>query len=163
MNLPKGFTRRKIKPFLSGKLSNWYPSEFTINNVTFNCAEQYMMYMKAGIFGDNEIGDKILKSNSPSEQKKLGRKIKNFDQVEWNIWCRHIMTEGLKAKFTQHKECKNELLSTKGYLLVEGNKNDVFWGVGLDVNDPAIYDIGNWKGFNYLGFILTDIRFLIKE
>lgn len=90
-----------------------------------------------------------------------------LSSVKMSVNNRELIPELIKVlkphKFTQHKECKNELLSTKGYLLVEGNKNDVFWGVGLDVNDPAIYDMGNWKGFNYLGFILTDIRFLIKE
>lgn len=28
--------------------SQWYPSEFTVDGIKFNCAEQYMMYSKAG-------------------------------------------------------------------------------------------------------------------
>jgi len=28
--------------------SQWHPAYFTIDDVTYNCAEQYMMYQKAG-------------------------------------------------------------------------------------------------------------------
>ena len=31
----------------NGYLSNWYPSEFTVNDVDFSSMEQYMMYKKA--------------------------------------------------------------------------------------------------------------------
>ena len=31
----------------NGYLSNWYPSTFTHNGITFSSMEQYMMYRKA--------------------------------------------------------------------------------------------------------------------
>ena len=30
--------------------SQWHKSNFTIDDMTFNCAEQYMMYQKAGLW-----------------------------------------------------------------------------------------------------------------
>ena len=41
-------------------LSNWYPSDFTVNGINFSSMEQYMMYQKALRFGDTKIADKIL-------------------------------------------------------------------------------------------------------
>lgn len=148
----------KIYPFLSGPFSNWYPSNFQILNMEFNCMEQFMMFAKAGLFDDEETAKKIIESKDPKEQKALGRQIKNFDLITWHIECRRIVKAGLMAKFSQNKDLYERLAETKGYLLVEGNKNDKIWGVGLDYRDPLIYDMSNWQGFNYLGFLLTDIR-----
>ena len=36
----------------NGWLSNWYLSRFTVDGITFSSMEQYMMYMKAEVFGD---------------------------------------------------------------------------------------------------------------
>ena len=36
-----------------GCFSQWYRSDFTVENNTFNCCEQYMMYQKALLFNDN--------------------------------------------------------------------------------------------------------------
>ena len=71
----------KIHPFLKGFLSNWYKSEFTVNGVKFVNSEQWMMYQKAKIFGDDETAQKILASTSPKEVKDLGRKIKNYNEL----------------------------------------------------------------------------------
>ena len=42
-----------------GFLSNWYLSEFSIDGLVFSSMEQYMMYKKAELFRDQEIGKKI--------------------------------------------------------------------------------------------------------
>lgn len=39
----------------NGYLSNWYPSTFTHNGITFSSMEQYMMYRKALSFGDEKV------------------------------------------------------------------------------------------------------------
>lgn len=58
------------KFFWGEPFSNWYPSEFKVNNVTYNCGEQYMMHQKAILFNDEETARKILRSTRPREQKK---------------------------------------------------------------------------------------------
>ena len=35
-------------------LSQWYESPFTIEGITYRCAEQYMMAQKALLFNDHE-------------------------------------------------------------------------------------------------------------
>lgn len=57
--------------FWNGKLSNWYDSEFTINEITYSCVEQYMMHQKALVFGDYDIAYRIIKEPKPSVQKKI--------------------------------------------------------------------------------------------
>ena len=50
------------------------------DGIIYNCCEQYMMHKKAQLFGDETIAQKILSEKEPSNQQKLGRLIKNFNQ-----------------------------------------------------------------------------------
>ena len=50
------------------------------------------------LFGDDEIADKVLKSDSPRKQKALGRKVNNFDGDSWNKECKSIVKRGNVAK-----------------------------------------------------------------
>ena len=43
-------------------------------------------------------------------------------------------------------------------IFVEASPIDKIWGVGLAENNDLILDPKNWKGLNYLGEIVTDIR-----
>ena len=61
--------------FWNGPFSQWHPSVFTINDVTFTCAEQYMMYEKAMVFEDYDVVDKIMETSNPSEHKMFGRMV----------------------------------------------------------------------------------------
>ena len=55
--------------------SNWHPAEFDLEvNGTlchFYNTEQYFMYMKAIIFGDEEIANQILQDGSPTDIRGL--------------------------------------------------------------------------------------------
>ncbi len=51
--------------FYGGPFSQWARSVFTIDGVEYNCAEQYMMAMKAKTFGDEEALATIMKSHEP--------------------------------------------------------------------------------------------------
>lgn len=138
--------------------SQWHPARFVIDGVEFNCAEQYMMYGKAKLFADEEMALKILKSKTPIQQKALGRKVKHFDEKIWEGNCRKIVYEGNYAKFTQNEELKRILIGTKGTTLVEASPTDRIWGVGLSEEDPRIQDRKRWRGKNWLGEILTQVR-----
>lgn len=117
-----------------------------------------MMYKKAELFSDLETAKKILESTSPAKQKKLGRQVKGFDQQIWDQHCKQIVYEGNYAKFTQNPDLKEELLKTKGTILVEASPVDRIWGVGLSEEDPRILNPKEWRGRNYLGEILTKLR-----
>lgn len=138
--------------------SQWHTARFTIDGIEFNCAEQYMMFMKAKLFNDEEIMTKILKQKSPMQHKALGRMVKGFKNDIWEKECIDIVYRGNLAKFTQNPELLEALLRTKGTTLVEASPLDKIWGVGLAEDNPKIKHRQNWKGKNLLGEILTRIR-----
>lgn len=138
--------------------SQWHPSPFVIDGNAFNCAEQYMMYEKAWLFGDEDTAHQILAATSPETQKQLGQKVAPFNQEMWDKHCKQIVHDGNFEKFTQNEELLWKLMATKGTTLVEASPVDVIWGVGLAENDPEIHNREMWRGTNWLGEILTDLR-----
>lgn len=81
--------------------SQWWLSEFTIDDVVYKTAEHYMMAEKARLFNDADMLDAILKSQHPHEAKKLGRKVKNFDAKIWDKHKYDIVKKGNYHKFSQ--------------------------------------------------------------
>ncbi|MBW5447656.1 DUF1768 domain-containing protein [Cohnella sp. CFH 77786] len=138
--------------------SQWHPARFEAAGIVFQCAEQYMMYEKAKLFGDEDVASQILRTNSPVEQKKLGRKVKSFDQAKWEAECKRIVYEGNYAKFTQNQALLQKLLQTAGTTLVEASPVDCIWGIGLAEDDPRSRHRKTWRGKNWLGEVLTQLR-----
>lgn len=144
--------------FWSGIFSQWHKSNFTIGGITFNTAEQYMMYNKAILFNDFEIAHKILETNNPKTQKNLGRKVSNYNAEIWGNECDTIVYMGNYAKFTQNKKLLKELLDTGNTTLVEASPYDIIWGIGLSEDDAKNVPYHQWEGQNKLGLILTVLR-----
>lgn len=61
-------------------------------------------------------------------------------------------------KFTQNPKALNLLLRTAGTTLVEASPFDQVWGIGLAADDPRALSRRTWRGTNWLGEVLTDIR-----
>src|SRR6056300_1301128 len=95
-----------------GFMSQWYGSDFTINNITFNTSEKYMMYQKAVLFNDIENMNSILLLNDPSQIKNMGRKVKNFNQEKWDSAKKEIIFKANLYKFSQNKILLKKLLDT---------------------------------------------------
>jgi len=138
--------------------SQWMFSDFTIGHNKYNSAEQWMMAAKARLFNDEETVVKIMQAEHPREQKKLGRQVKNFEPDVWEKNCRKLVYEGNYAKFTQHQVLKDALRDTIGTCLVESSPYDKVWGIGLKTGDPDCEDPAKWKGKNYLGHVLNQVR-----
>ena len=79
-------------PYPEGCLQQWYPSPFIDPEASggyddddenvperqplkFHSAEQYMMYWKALLMGDDEVALKIVDCKTPAEAKALGREV----------------------------------------------------------------------------------------
>ena len=139
-------------------LSNWYPSDFTVNGISFSSMEQYMMYQKALRFGDTKIADKILATDDVAKIKKLGREVQGYDDSVWNGVRQIIVYEGLTAKFSQNEDLKAKLLETKDVILAECAVRDKIWGIGLSITDEQRFDKDKWKGQNLLGYALMLVR-----
>lgn len=145
-----------------GEFSNWFIRDFKIGGVTFNSVEQYMMYIKAKTFNDTEAALLIMESSNQKEIKALGRSVKNYKDKEWNEIRQSVVQEALLAKFTQHSDLQEVLLSTGEAELVEASPYDRVWGIGI-ANTPLIQDKRSWRGKNLLGKSLMQVRDLIKQ
>lgn len=90
-------TTNKYILFWNGVFSNFYPYDtktvktedveplnFELEGIKWKTSEQYFMYKKAIFFGDFETAELIKKAIRPEEAKKLGRKVKNFDDKKWS-------------------------------------------------------------------------------
>lgn len=142
----------------NGYLSNWYPSQFTVEKKTFSSMEQFMMYRKAIFFGDEVVATNILATHDASQIKALGRQVSNYDEHIWNGIRQIVVYEGLLAKFLQNGDLKDELISTDEAILAECAVKDLIWGVGLSMKDPDRLDKTKWKGQNLLGYTLMMVR-----
>ncbi|KAK3107430.1 hypothetical protein FSP39_014394 [Pinctada imbricata] len=138
--------------------SQWYFADMTIDGLTFNCAEQYMMYKKAVLMGDDNIASQILEERNPRAQKYLGRRVQNWNQLLWDKHCIDIVKKGNLEKFKQNKYLRRKLMSTFPKTLVEASPYDSIWGIGLHKSDKRAQHKQFWRGTNFLGYILTDIR-----
>jgi len=138
--------------------SNWYLSTFTVDGLVFNCGEQWMMYRKACLFGDDEIAAQILQEVHPRRQKVLGRKVRGFVRELWDEHCEDLVFVGLLEKFRQNDDLGAALCATGEKLLVEASPDDAIWGIGLEEEDPRALDPTQWQGQNRLGIVLMRVR-----
>jgi ribA/ribD-fused uncharacterized protein len=99
-----------------------------------------------------------MSKNLTGDQKALGRQVKGFDKTVWDQQARQIVYEGCYYKFTQNKDAYDYLMGTDGCYLVESSPTDTVWGVGLAGFNDKIEDPKNWKGTNWLGQVLTQLR-----
>lgn len=146
--------------FYGGPFSQWMPSPMTIDGVEYNCAEQYMMAQKARVFGDDFALDLIMKTDSPQRQKAVGRLVKGYTDELWHAVARDVVRTASIAKFT-HPEFRWHLAKTGDATIVEASPTDVVWGIGLDEGDPAARDRSKWRGKNWLGQVLMEVRALM--
>lgn len=153
----------KFTFFWSGPFSNWHPSPFQIDNVWYNCGEQWMMAAKARFFGDMEALAKIMSAVDPREQKAYGRQIKNFDKAKWDEASPDLVFKGCLAKFEQNEDLKRIILSTIGTTLVEASPEDRIWGIGLRKDDPRAQRRETWLGENRLGNTLMRVRDVLLQ
>ncbi len=142
----------------NGYLSNWYLSEFTIDEVTFSSMEQYMMYKKALCFHDMDIANQILATDDVSKIKALGRLVRNYNESYWNGVRQIIIYNGLLAKFSQNEDLKEQLKATGNAILAECAVKDKIWGIGLSMKASKRLDRDQWKGQNLLGYALMMVR-----
>ncbi len=142
----------------NGYLSNWYPSIFVLNGITFSSMEQYMMYRKAVCFGDDKVAAQILVTKDAAEIKTLGRLVSNYDENLWNGVRQIVVYEGLLAKFSQNSDLKEQLKDTGQVFLAECAVKDRIWGIGLSMHDPNRFDRTKWQGQNLLGYALMMVR-----
>ena len=151
-------TRDNITCFYSrnSPLSNHFPCDFVIDEVTYNSSEQYFTSQKAWYAKNKKIYHEIMQSRDPVKQKTLAKRIQLDDN--WKKSAPEIMLKGLRAKFGQNPDLQQFLKQTGTTLLAEASLYDKYWGIGLDLQSPNIWQKQAWKGLNTLGELLMQVR-----
>jgi ribA/ribD-fused uncharacterized protein len=128
-------------------LSNFYPVEIKgEDGIIYPSVEHYFQAQKTL---DIEKRKQIAKASTPSNAKKIGRKVSLRE--DWESIKELIMLEGLEEKFSSF-DLKEKLLHTGDEYLEEGNTwHDTYWGV-------CYCDKCHVFGANKLGKLLMQIR-----
>ncbi len=127
-----------------GEFSNFAAYPIKLKGKLWPTSEHYFQAQK---FPGSQYAAKIRKTPSPMIAARLGRSRKVRLRPDWEKVKDSIMFEAVLAKFSQHEELKELLLSTGDRRLVEHTKNDAYWGDG-----------GDGRGQNKLGQILMQVR-----
>jgi len=140
-------------------LSNFYMSDFTVDNLKYNCLEQYLMREKAMLFNDHTMAGRIMTTDSPFYQQAFGRNVKTFNLKKWRLKAPKFLLRGILAKFSQVPHCSSYLRMTGGMILVEANSKDDYFGigVGLHASEAQLVRQSEW-GYNLLGRTLMSVR-----
>ena len=127
-----------------GELSNFAPYPIRLNGRTWPTSEHYFQAQK---FAGTEHEHAIRKARRPGDAARLGRDRSRRLRRDWERVKDSVMYDAVKAKFTQHAELADLLLSTGDARIVEHTANDAYWGDG-----------GDGRGRNVLGRILMRVR-----
>ena len=61
-------------------------------------------------------------------------------------------------QYSQNADLMRELFATANTVLVEASADDTRWGIGTTKDDRQSWTRRTWRGENWLGDILTDVR-----
>lgn len=147
----------------SACFSEWWPSKFTENGITYRTAGHYLLSWKAKLFSDVKTANEIIEKRFPKDVKALAKHIINFDSSVWKEYRYDIMKQGNYLKFSQNSALRQFLLSTGNSTIAAANPTDKVWGIGLAAHDSNAYKAQLWPGENLLGFALMQVRDELKD
>ena len=104
-------------------------------------------YFQAQKFDEPQHQESIRRQKSAMIAARMGRDRKKKLRRDWESVKVSVMRKAVLAKFTQHDDIREVLLSTADAKIVEHTENDDYWGDG-----------GNGSGKNMLGKILMEVR-----
>ena len=158
-----------------GFLSTFYPVEFVLNGVKYFTIEQVLAAEKARLFLEDELRTRIMKTRAPRSMRTMANAIirKSVEQTggmraielhDWQHKVRHdILKNATLAKFKQHTDLKERLLSTGDATIVLADSREKHDGIGLSMSDPNAANPNVWKGGNRYGQILMEVRTQLRE
>jgi ribA/ribD-fused uncharacterized protein len=126
-----------------------------------------MMYQKAILFNDRMIADALLETESPKDQKDLGRKVRNYVEEVWVANRERVVENGNYYKFLNGRGdgegeegeapgLLKKLLATGDRELVEASPYDKIWGIGCAAKGAE--SRRNRWGQNLLGLAIMRAR-----
>jgi ribA/ribD-fused uncharacterized protein len=134
------------KPY--GFFSNFALYEIVLKEKQWPTSEHYFQAQK---FANTHHEEEIHQAAAARESAEMGRDRHRPLRPDWEAVKDNVMREALYAKFTQHPDLTEKLLSTGTAKLIEHTQNDRYWGDG-----------GDGTGLNRLGELLMEIRDRIR-
>lgn len=133
-----------------GKFSNFSQHAIYLDGKIWATVEHFYQAQK---FHNTAFEEVIRLTETPTLAKERAHEFLKIHSIfNWNDIKEKIMYRGLQAKFTQHPELGELLISTENKILVERADTDSYWGDGKD-----------GKGKNRLGNLLMQLRAEFKE
>lgn len=143
---PIGFWKAE-EPF--GELANFAAYPITLDGQVWPTTEHYFQAQK---FVGTPHADEIRQAATPALAAAMGRDKSRPLRADWEQVKEDVMRTALAAKFDQHAELRELLLSTGGALLTEASPKDAYWGTGPE-----------GTGKNRLGELLMELRAKLGE
>lgn len=132
-----------------GEFSNFAAYPIKLDGELWPTSEHYFQAQK---FKERKLRAKIRRAKTPMIAARMGRDRSKPLRRDWESAKVEVMLRALRAKFSQHEELRELLLSTGEERLVEHTRNDAYWGDG-----------GNGSGKNMLGRLLMRVREELRE
>tara|TARA_B100001105_G_C22311372_1_gene408266 strand:- start:261 stop:797 length:537 start_codon:yes stop_codon:yes gene_type:complete len=156
-------------------LSQWHPSSFNYEGLTFKTAEHWMMFQKAVLFDvpfdtaadirnyleqpkqSLHIANKIIRAETPKKAKALGKQVEKFNKPVWGKIVKPVLYRGNHLKLNQNPELMEQFLDFKGKRFVEASPYDKIYGIGMNALHPHATQPEKWQGQNILGDCFTQL------
>lgn len=118
-----------------------------MNGVTFKTPEHFYQWSKFGEPAGSIIKQRILDAPTAKMATYIADNNKNIILPNFEQIKNDVMLNALRAKFTQHHDLRQVLLSTGEKPLIEHYMYDNYWADG-----------GDGSGKNMLGNLLMQVR-----
>ena len=90
----------------------------------FSSVEQYIMYRKCKVFGDEASANAVMATDDVAQQQKIGRYASGYINEVWAGMRQMVAFRGLMAKFTQNDDLRQQLLDTGDAYLTGAPKRE---------------------------------------
>jgi hypothetical protein len=142
-------------------LSNHNPAPFTVEKRKYKTSEQFYFAEKCRLYGDDAQRERVLAAKDPKDCQRLGRKARNYNDIDWRCFEEDAMSEACYEKFTQNPIARRALLRTGDTTLGESSRSKK-WGTGFPLSHPRAFYQNEWEE-NLLGKILTEVRSTLQR
>ncbi|BAZ31480.1 hypothetical protein NIES4074_39530 [Cylindrospermum sp. NIES-4074] len=132
-----------------GCFCNFSAHDFRLDNLYWQTSEHYFQAQK---FVGTPYFEKVQQTKTPLEAANLGGDRTLPLRSDWRQVKDEFMYKAVLAKFQNHADIRDILLSTGNQLLIETTSHDYYWGCGED-----------GSGKNRLGQILMEVRTILRH
>jgi N-glycosidase YbiA len=130
-----------------GYMSNFYRAKIFLDDKWWETTEHYYQAMKTR---NPEQREQVRSAKTPQEAREIGQTVELH--AMFDVLKDSVMKDCVMAKFVQHPDLKEKLLSTGDEELIEDSPVDWYWGCGKD-----------GTGKNMLGKVLMEIRTALRN